>query len=264
MPEFNPYHKWLGIPKDEASPTYYQILGVPRDETDRDVINAAAVRQSMYVRNFQKGPQADEATRVLAEIEEAKLALLDPEKRKAYDQTLEAKAVPPAAPASVSVVGPKIRAKPRRIRRYSPNRNIGIALTTGALVAAVLLTVWVMNERTPDTGIPTQDAKTTQRTLSERQAAKKSLHKDAIREWDDRAKVTPPKQKPPTLPVKQTLPEPSLAIAPFDATRAKKHQQVWADYLGIQVKQEVDLGEGVKLTMMLIPPGEFLDTAWIR
>jgi len=33
---------------------------------------------------------------------------------------------------------------------------------------------------------------------------------------------------------------------------------VWADYLGVAVEQEVDLGDGVKLTMVLIPPGEFV------
>ncbi len=52
--------------------------------------------------------------------------------------------------------------------------------------------------------------------------------------------------------------QPPLAIAPFDASQAKKHQQAWADYLGVPVEQEVDLGDGVTLTMVLIPPGEFV------
>ncbi|NLY00820.1 MAG: SUMF1/EgtB/PvdO family nonheme iron enzyme [Rhodopirellula sp.] len=51
---------------------------------------------------------------------------------------------------------------------------------------------------------------------------------------------------------------PAPAIAPFDAATAKKHQQAWADYLGKPVEQEVELGGGVKLTMVLIPPGEFV------
>ena len=50
---------------------------------------------------------------------------------------------------------------------------------------------------------------------------------------------------------------PPLAVAPFDADQAKKHQQAWADYLGLPVEQDIDLGNGVKLTMVLIPPGEF-------
>jgi len=51
---------------------------------------------------------------------------------------------------------------------------------------------------------------------------------------------------------------PAAAIAPFDAATAKKHQEAWAEYLGVPVEQEVDLGDGVKLTMVLIPPGEFV------
>ena len=51
---------------------------------------------------------------------------------------------------------------------------------------------------------------------------------------------------------------PPPAIAPFDADQAKKHQQVWADYLDVPVERDFDLGDGVKLTMVLIPPGEFM------
>ena len=54
-----------------------------------------------------------------------------------------------------------------------------------------------------------------------------------------------------------TVPPPP-AIAPFGAEQARKHQQAWADHLGVPVEQEVDLGAGQKLTMVLIPPGEFM------
>jgi len=49
-----------------------------------------------------------------------------------------------------------------------------------------------------------------------------------------------------------------LAIAPFGGATAKKHQQAWADHLDQPVEEQVDLGSGVKLTMVLIPPGEFV------
>jgi len=56
---------------------------------------------------------------------------------------------------------------------------------------------------------------------------------------------------------------PPPAKAPFDAEQAKQHQQAWADYLGVPVEKEIVLGQDkegndVKLTMVLIPPGEFL------
>ena len=60
----------------------------------------------------------------------------------------------------------------------------------------------------------------------------------------------------PLKPVVASTPPP--AIAPFTPEQAKQHQQAWADHLGVPVEQDVDLGDGVKLTMMLIPPGEFL------
>jgi formylglycine-generating enzyme required for sulfatase activity len=47
---------------------------------------------------------------------------------------------------------------------------------------------------------------------------------------------------------------PPLAVAPFDAAQAKRHQQAWADYLGVPVESENTIG----LKMVLIPPGEFL------
>ncbi len=50
---------------------------------------------------------------------------------------------------------------------------------------------------------------------------------------------------------------PPLASAPFDAARAKEAQVAWANYLGRAVEEEVGLGGGVKLTVVLIPPGTF-------
>ncbi len=51
---------------------------------------------------------------------------------------------------------------------------------------------------------------------------------------------------------------PPLAVAPFDEKTAKRHQLLWSRYLGVPVEHDVDLGSGVKLTLVLIPPGEFL------
>ncbi len=46
---------------------------------------------------------------------------------------------------------------------------------------------------------------------------------------------------------------PALAVAPFDVSQAKRHQQAWADYLRVPVETTNPIG--VKL--VLIPPGEF-------
>jgi len=85
---FDPYHKWLGIPPGRCPPTCYQLLALSPGEQEPDVIEAAAVRQSAYVRNFQAGPHAMECARILGEIAHARDALLNPARRAAYDAGL--------------------------------------------------------------------------------------------------------------------------------------------------------------------------------
>jgi formylglycine-generating enzyme required for sulfatase activity len=56
---------------------------------------------------------------------------------------------------------------------------------------------------------------------------------------------------------------PPAAKAPFTAEEAKQHQAAWAKYLGVPVEEEIVLGKDadgkdVTLSMILIPPGEFL------
>ncbi|HVA50130.1 MAG TPA: hypothetical protein VNH11_27440 [Pirellulales bacterium] len=92
---FDPYRKWLGIPEDRRPPTHYQLLGIQPDERDLDVIEAAVLRQSSFVRNFQTGPHADDATRILNEIAAARLCLVDPRKRAKYDAQLRGPSAPP-------------------------------------------------------------------------------------------------------------------------------------------------------------------------
>jgi serine/threonine-protein kinase len=72
------------------------------------------------------------------------------------------------------------------------------------------------------------------------------------------AKNTP--NRPSTSPSIKVAkgPPPPLAIVPFSAAEAKRHQQAWADYLGEPVEKEIDLPGGLKLVMVLIPPGEFM------
>jgi len=70
-----------------------------------------------------------------------------------------------------------------------------------------------------------------------------------------KAKPSPKRGGPQKQSEKQP---PPIAKAPFDAATAKKHQQAWADYLGLPVDKEVALPGGAKMTFVLIPPGEFL------
>lgn len=86
---FDPYHKWLGIRSERKPPTHYQLLGISPVENDLEVIEEAFIRQTTHLRTYQNGQHALECTKVLNELAKAHVTLMDPAKRKAYDQELE-------------------------------------------------------------------------------------------------------------------------------------------------------------------------------
>ena len=100
--EFNPYHVWLGIPPEEQPANLYRLLGIRLFETSGDVIDNAADRQMAHLRTIQVGKHGELSQRLLNEVAAARVCLLDPKKRAAYDQQLRAKlpATPTAAPAA--------------------------------------------------------------------------------------------------------------------------------------------------------------------
>ncbi|HEY2148826.1 MAG TPA: hypothetical protein VGH32_12875 [Pirellulales bacterium] len=85
---FDAYHKWLSIPPKEQPPNHYRLLGLGLFEDDPDVISAAADRQMSHVQTYKNGPHATESQKLLNEIAAAKLCLLKPAKRAAYDTEL--------------------------------------------------------------------------------------------------------------------------------------------------------------------------------
>ncbi len=88
--QFDPYHKWLGIPQEEQPPGHYRLLGIARFEVDPDVIDAAFYRQTAHVRTYQLGPNSDLSQKLLNEIAGARACLIDPAKKAAYDAKLRA------------------------------------------------------------------------------------------------------------------------------------------------------------------------------
>jgi hypothetical protein len=101
---FDPYYKWLGIPPAEQPPNHYRLLGLSLFEQNGEAIDNAADRQMAHVRTFQAGPHGAHSQRLLNEIAAARLALLDPSKRRAYDEQLRAQ----HAPATPGVPPPMI------------------------------------------------------------------------------------------------------------------------------------------------------------
>src|SRR5689334_19004588 len=68
---FDPYHKWLGIPKGQRPPTFYRLLGIEPSEIDVEVIEEAAIRQITHLRAYQVGQHSALCTRLLNEISAA-------------------------------------------------------------------------------------------------------------------------------------------------------------------------------------------------
>ncbi|HEX3999087.1 MAG TPA: hypothetical protein VHX65_11090 [Pirellulales bacterium] len=105
---FDPYLRWLGIREAERPPNHYRLLGLDLFENDSDVIAVAADRQMAHVRTFQTGQYAPLSQRLLNELAAARICLLKPEKKAAYDALLKQHlgAVPVAArPKGPAVAG---------------------------------------------------------------------------------------------------------------------------------------------------------------
>lgn len=149
--KFNPYHQWLGIPPKDQPTNYYRLLGVEIYESSSDVIASAADRQMKHIRSFQTGQRATYAQQLLTEISAAKVTLLNPAKKSAYDAFLlrlaeedekSAEAIPrPPKPVAEDPLGPTpVQRNPINQRRQPKDHTIAYAVF-GLSVAISILTV---------------------------------------------------------------------------------------------------------------------------
>lgn len=88
MDHYDAYHLWLGIPPEEQPPSHYRLLGVRLFEQNVEVIRNAADRQRAHVKRLGINQYEKLGQDLLNEIEAAKICLLRPEKRLAYDEQL--------------------------------------------------------------------------------------------------------------------------------------------------------------------------------
>lgn len=103
---FDPYRKWLGIPPKDQPPNHYRLLGIAHFEDDPDVIENAATRQLAHVRTFQSGKHSALSQKILNELTTAKLCLLHPSKRAAYNEQLWAQLAAEGKLSSENVLVP--------------------------------------------------------------------------------------------------------------------------------------------------------------
>lgn len=85
---FDPYAQWLGLNLREQPLDHYLLLGLRRYESDRTLIERQADERMRLVRSFQTGPRGRYTQKLLNEIAAAKLCLLSPASKRAYDEQL--------------------------------------------------------------------------------------------------------------------------------------------------------------------------------
>jgi hypothetical protein len=86
---FDPYYEWLAIPPAEQPPDLYRLLGVQKYESDPQVIENAADRQMLFLRQFQSSPRWPYAEALLNTVARARVELLQPARKQAYDRSLQ-------------------------------------------------------------------------------------------------------------------------------------------------------------------------------
>jgi hypothetical protein len=97
---FDPYREWLGVEPGQQPLDHYRLLGLPAFEDRSEVIAQAADERLTHVRGFQSGPRAAATQEVLDRLAAAKLCLLNPATKTAYDALLHGQSV--ARPAAVA------------------------------------------------------------------------------------------------------------------------------------------------------------------
>jgi hypothetical protein len=227
---FDPYRKWLGIPEDSRPPTHYQLLAIVPTEQDRDVIEMAVIRQSAFVRNYQKGPNSDAASQLLNEIAAAKACLLDPEKRAKYDAGLKpAQPAPTPAVAVLPAVATAIPVQP--------------AMPPTATTQPIVATAVSVQPAVP-TAVPVQPA-----AVPVQPAAPADLVTPAKRPAQRRAARRAPTSPPPSLADDlERLASAAYAADPLAARRAAKRKSA----AGLGIPKPVLYGAAIGVVILLL------------
>jgi hypothetical protein len=191
---FDPYHKWLGIaPKDQPA-NHYRLLGIDLFESDPDTISNAADRQMAHVRSFQTGQNSDVSQRILNEIAAARVCLLDPTKKFAYDVGLKEALRP--------VVAPVVNQRP-----VSKMNTQMALLILGAASVGVLAVVLLLSRSKPTVARPPVAEKPAQ--TREAPPPKPSNEEEP----EPKPKPEPKPQAPP-----EPEPKPETDVKPKDKT----------------------------------------------
>ncbi len=149
--QFDPYYQWLGIPPEEQPAHFYQLLGIKTFEDNLDVIEASADRQMGHLRNYQTGKHSALSQELLNEVSAARVCLLNPAKKAAYDQKLRQELEPKPA-TEAPVVPIHVDTSPRVPHHKKPAWPIPVGLGAAVVVVLLALVLWPSPETAPSDG----------------------------------------------------------------------------------------------------------------
>ena len=214
---------------------------MPLLEDNVETIGQAADRLMGYLRTLQIGKHAALSQRLLNEVATARVCLLDPAKKAAYDQQLREQ------------LGTKRAGR----GGVPPSRWLGLGGIGAAALVALGLIAWAMQgqrDRVAQDVPPAPPAAASPDRESENPST------DAeTRAGDDTATVPrspeegPGRSRPAGVRPGQRRSSASCR-RPIRRMEAEVHQLRWAKYLGVPVEWENSIG----MKFVLIPPGEFM------
>lgn len=162
--KIDPYLQWLGIRDPQRPPNHYRLLGLELFESDANIIAMSADRQMSHLRNFKSGPDADLAEQLLNELSAARVCLLKPERKAAYDTQIRSalqpavapqKKAPTAAPLDVPRISPAPLPRASAGSSVKPVPKISWkpwAALAGLVMVCVALTIILIKNNPPREG----------------------------------------------------------------------------------------------------------------
>ena len=154
---FDPYHVWLGIPPKDQPPNHYRLLAIEPFESDTRVIVAAAEQRMMHLRTYQLGKHVAWSQRLLNEVAGAKVCLLDPEEKAAYDERLRHEMQPTGPPPEPIGAAPAVAVERTPAQTDVSARRHSFLIGAGIFAALVVtgLVLWIASVRDmPVAGTP--------------------------------------------------------------------------------------------------------------
>ena len=269
MSDFDPYHKWLGIPPKDQPPNHYRLLGVELFEPDPDVIDAAVEQKMLFVNQCAMGSHVEHSQRLLNELSLARVCLLNPTQKARYDAELSERLARPSTGRTRDRKTPErsqgfVERTPKATLLAPPKTHAWIIVSgVGFCLAVGIWCFWTPFKSEPVVekvtinsnplnralALPGRDLASSTVDTSNEQSAPLNHHPSEGGERTDVAIVAPDSAGP------KLTNESEIVVATDQQITedAQTTQKIWAR----QLKTSVAITNGIGMELMLIPPGKF-------